>query len=396
MKILQVVNSFKYAWSAGGAARVAYDLSLGLTKNGHSVMVFTTDKGLDSTHLKKNQSILLDGMEVYYFKNLSRFLANKGLAIPYYSPFIIKNKIKNSEIIHIHELRRVINIIIYYYAKKYKIPYVIHAHGAVHPNKKPLKRLLGIIFDTVFTRRFINSASKVIALNNDEAEEYEIFGLNKEKIVIVPNGIDSSLYINLPQRGIFKRKLGINNNTKIILYLGRIAETKGIDLLIEAFAHLIKKADFSTQLIIAGPDSGYLVKAKFISKSLHLTNLVNFTGFLSPVDKLNVLVDADVFVTPSFYGFPMTFLEACAVGTPIVTTTLGDRLDWIDRNVGLVTQPTVHDLSQAIYAILNDCSMHKKLSQRCIRYVNNEFSIQKVVKMLEKIYISAIKQKAIS
>lgn len=117
MRILQVTNSFKNAWSAGGVARVAYDLSLGLTKNGHSVVVFTTDKGLDSTHFNKNQSILLDGMEVYYFKNLSRFLANKGLFILYYSPFIIKNKIKNSEIIHIHELRRLINIIIYYYTK---------------------------------------------------------------------------------------------------------------------------------------------------------------------------------------------------------------------------------------------------------------------------------------
>ena len=59
---------------------------------------------------------------------------------------------------------------------------------------------------------------------------------------------------------------------------------------------------------------------------------------MSEKEKITIFVDADVFVTPSFSGFPVTFLEACACSTPIITTNKGDELDWIHNKVGYVVE----------------------------------------------------------
>jgi len=117
-----------------------------------------------------------------------------------------------------------------------------------------------------------------------------------------------------------------------------------------------------------------------------------FTGFISNEDKLKALVDAEVFVTPSFYGFPMTFLEACAVGTPMVTTSLGDTLEWMDGNVGYVAQSTPSDLAETIYRIISDAELHRRFSKNCIEIVKSEFSIEKIMKKLMKIYEEVVER----
>ena len=62
-------------------ARVTYDMALALTRREHEITVFTTDKGLDELrNFEKNQSIKVDGIEAYYFKNLSNCLAKNYYA----------------------------------------------------------------------------------------------------------------------------------------------------------------------------------------------------------------------------------------------------------------------------------------------------------------------------
>jgi glycosyltransferase involved in cell wall biosynthesis len=220
-------------------------------------------------------------------------------------------------------------------------------------------------------------------------------GVPEEKIAIIPNGIDLSEYAELPPKGSFKKKFNIPEDRKIILYLGRIHRTKGIDFLIRAYAILKNKMNFKDAvLVIAGPDDGYLNEAKALANRLGILNSTVLTGFISSEYKLSALVDADVFVTPSFYGFPMAFLEACAVGTSIVTTSLGDTLEWVDGNVGYVAQPTPSDLAEAIYRIISDDELRKKFSRNCIEIVKSEFSIERVVEMLENVYEEALKVKA--
>jgi glycosyltransferase involved in cell wall biosynthesis len=244
-----------------------------------------------------------------------------------------------------------------------------------------------LTLDKLFGNRIVRASSKIIALNEMEANEYMNFGISEGKIKIIPNGIDLSEYANLPLKGAFKEKFDIENEKKIVLYLGRIHKTKGIELLIKSYAHLIREKECSDSvLVVAGPDDGYLIEAKNLVASLGISESVLFTEYLSNENKMKALVDAQVFVTPSFYGFPMTFLEACITGTPIITTRLGDVLEWIDGSVGYVTHPTEYDLAKAINAIISDEELRERFSKNCIEIVQSRFDIEKVTDGLCQVY----------
>ena len=392
MRILQVVPYFPPAYAFGGPVKVAYEVSRELAKRGHEVVVYTSDAKDFTSRLNVNHFKVIDGIKVYYFHNLT-MMSVKKLKL-FITPQLIsraKEEVKKFDAIHLHEYRTFQNIVIHHYATKYGIPYVLQAHCSL-PRISSWRKLKWI-YDYLFGYRLLKDAAKVVALNKMEVEQYRSMGIPEEKIVIIPNGIDLSEYAKLPPKGAFKKKFNIPEDRKIILYLGRIHRTKGIDLLIKAYAYLRDKMNIKDAvLVIAGPDDGYLKEVRSLAVSLGVHDSMTLTGFISEEDKLKALVDADVFVTPSFYGFPMTFLEACATGTPIVTTSLGDTLEWIDGRVGYITRPTCYDLVRAIHRIISDNDLHRKFSKNCIDIAKSDFSIEKVTERLEKVYEEVVKR----
>ena len=385
MRILQVCPKFHHS-IASGSTKVVYTISKELAKRGHLVTVFTSNmKDKHNKITKKDKVEKINGVKVYRFQTVATiFTREMKLFVTPTMIQMLKKKIRTFDVIHLHEYTTFQNIVTHH-ACKYGVPYVLQAHGSL-PKIGSWKKLKWF-YDVLFGYRLLKDASKVIALSEVEAEQYRHMGVPDEKIAIIPNGIDLSEYAELPPKGYFKKKFNISEDKKIILYLGRIHKTKGIDFLLRAYAHLTNEMNCKDAvLVIAGPNSGYLNEAKALANSLGVYNSTVFTGFISSEDKLGALVDADVFVTPSFYGFPMTFLEACAVGTPIVTTSLGDTLEWIDGKVGYVTQPTHHDLVKAIYRIISDDKLRRKFSRNCIKVVRSDFSLEKVVEKLEKVY----------
>ena len=138
--------------------------------------------------------------------------------------------------------------------------------------------------------------------------------------------------------------------------------------------------------------SWLLQRTRILAYTLGMPNSVIFTGFMGNEDKLKASVGADIFITPSFYGFPTTLLEACAVETPLVTTSLGDMLEWMERNVGYVAQPTPSNLAEAIYRIISDDELRRKFSRNCVKVVRSDFSLEKVVERLEKVYEEVVKK----
>jgi len=384
MRILFVIPYFYPTQAFGGPVSVAFNMGKELAKRGHEVVVFTSDaKDLENRlNVESNE---IEGMTVYYLRNLSMGLVkNSKLFITSELTSRIASEVKSLDIIHAHEYRTYQNIVVHKLAKKYGVPYILQAHGSLTRIGREVRKWL---YDFLFGRRVLKGASKVIALSRVEADQYRGMGVPEEKIEVIPNGIDLSEYAKLPLKGSFKKRLNIPEDKKLILYLGRIHKTKGINVLIEAYAYLTKNMKYDNAvLVIVGPDDGYLAEAKSLFESLSVSGSVLFTGFISSEDKLKALVDANVFVTPSFCGFPVTFLEACAIGTPIITTTLGDTLEWIDDNVGYATLPTHSDLAKAIHAIISDDELHENFSRNCIDTVKSKFSLEKVVNKLEQIY----------
>lgn len=392
MKILEVVPVFSDPF--GGPVTIVRAISKELAKR-HQVVVYTTT-ALDSKHDFDSHEEEVDGYRVIYFKRTLRPLSYSGvfgqLNFSYDMQQAVKQNLRKFDVVHVHSWLQFPDVLVHHYAAKYGVPYVVQVHGSLSNvmSKQMLKRAYGVLFGC----KLLRDASKVIALNQMEAEEYRCAKVPDKKIAVVPNALTLSEYANLPPKGFFRKRFNIQDDEKIILYLGRIHETKGIDLLISAYIHLIKRMKCTnTKLLMAGPDDGYLTRAKSMVHSAGISDSVLFTGFIERNDKLGALVDANVFVTPSFYGFPMTFLEACATGTPIITTNLGDTLEWINENVGYVTSPSYYELSKAIYAVICDDKLHSKFSRNCLRTVGSEFSIQKVIARIEEIYKEVLQNK---
>ena len=390
MKILQVVPYYAPAWSIGGPVKVAYEVSKRLVERGHEVTVFSSDI-LDPYSRVKYDNMMktVDGVKVHYFKNLSLlFYRITRLSI---TPALIKyakKEIKNFDVIHLHQYRSFQNILTLHYAKKYNIPCVLQAHGSIARvvEKQGIKKL----FDVFFGFGILRDVNKVLALTKTEAEECRRMGVNEEQIEIIPNGIDLSEYSSMPERGVFREKHSIKDNEKVILYLGRIHISKGLDLLMRAFADLLNELK-DVKIVLIGPDDRYLSELNKIITSLGIKEMVRYIGFVSEKEKLAAYVDADVFVTPSFYGFPITFLEAMACGVPIITTNEGDFIEGIDNEIGFVVRYDKRELKDALFNILTNEKLRQRFRRNCREKIR-EYDWKVIVNKIEEIYSSVVKR----
>lgn len=381
MKILHV--SYVYPPKLGiadGITTVMQNVTKGLSNRGHDVSVYTSNM-LDlhgNTSLYSGTSVI-SNITVYYSKSIWRFNTI------FFTPSIILMFSKNLskyDIIHIHDCRSFQGIIAYFFTKIKKIPYVYQPHGSFLFSNldTSYKKLVKIFLDNLISNKIVHDSSKIIALNQNELEELKIFGISEKKIVIVPNGIDLSEYSNLPYKGSFKKKFGINKNTKIVLYLGRVHKIKGVDILVKAFKNILNELA-NVKLVIAGPDDGYLGEIEALIKALRIKEQVLVSGPLYGKDKFEAYVDSDVYVLPSRYEiWGMTVLEAIACGTPVVLSKNCVLADYVKDKVGLVADLKVMALAQAIIRIIEPAKqdLFRKNCAEFIKQFGNSTTISKI------------------
>ena len=379
MKILQSAPRFNPM--LGGGIDVVFNLSKYMVKRGHEVTIITTNYKFDE---KFANLVEKEGVEIISFRHITN--VGSFISSPDMKKWLAEN-IKNYDIIHLNGARDYQNIIIYKYAKKYDIHYVLQAHGSV-PISIAWQRLKKI-YDLVWGYKILSESSKVIALNYSEADAYKTMGVNEDKIGIVPNGIDLSKFSDLPKKGEFRKKYSIEDGEKIVLYLGRLHKSKGVELLIEAFSELTTKLD-NLKLMLVGPDDGYRRILEKRAEELKIRDKVIFTGIVPEDEKIRAFIDADVFVTPKFYGFPITFVESCACGLPIITTNEGDKLDWIHNKVGYVTDYNRDQLKDAILNILTNDKIRQEFSKKAKSLVREDFNWLKIAGQVETVYLDVV------
>ena len=142
----------------------------------------------------------------------------------------------------------------------------------------------------------MKGASKVIAVSNTEAQEYKEMGIDQNKIALVPHGLDIESFNSLPTPGQFKRKNKIREK-RLVLFLGRIHEIKGLAFLAESFSELVKEIE-DVVLVVAGPDAGYEKELRELIKARGCSDRIKFTGYIGGEEKLSAYVDADMLVNP--------------------------------------------------------------------------------------------------
>ncbi len=385
MRILQVIPYFAPAWDYGGPVRVAYSMSKELVRIGHEVTVYTTDALSATKRTGINQEII-EGIKIKRFPNLWNRLAYRDkIFVPSNMSHEINNEIAHFDIIHMHEYRTLQNLMVYPYARRYDIPYLLQAHGAIPflGNKQMLK----FIYDKFYGKNLLRDAAKLIALTPIEVGQFNDKGVSKNRIVTIPNGIDLAEFKNLPERGKFKSEHGLRADEKVVLYLGRINRIKGLAFLVKAFAALSKEVA-SVRLVIIGPDENYLNELTALARRLALKDRIIFKGPIYGSDRIGPYVDADVCVLPSVYDtFPVSVLEALACGTPVIVSSNCGIAEIIHARSGYAVANDISILKDTMARILTNPTLANKLGENGKKLVTETYNWSHIARMMEQVYL---------
>lgn len=394
MRVLFVHPS--YFCKESGVSNIISKIVQGLNQAGLSVDILTTS-AFDNCHnsVPKGKREEKNKEGVYVFKVIEQ-LAKRKIYVPIDSfPWVAKEIVSQYDIVHLNEYRSFQNIIIASRCKKLQIPFFLQPHGTLTAlSNSFLEKSLKRVFDRTVGYKTLNDATKVIALTEIEATQFEKF-VPRKKISIIPNAINLNDYKILPRKGEFKQKYGICENEVILLFLGRIYWVKGVDVLIRAFDIILKnRPRINLRLVIAGSDDGALTEIRHIVSALKISAKVLFTGPLHKEEKLSAFVDSHLLVIPSrSEAFPMTLLEAYACGKPVVASNVGGLKSLVlDKVTGLLVESNnAEQLAQSIIYMLNYPKEAEKMGLRGKKLVEKNFSIERLLKNLQDIYELSIK-----
>jgi glycosyltransferase involved in cell wall biosynthesis len=390
MRITFVIPYFYPALGYGGTPRLAYDMGRALVRRGHNVTVLTTDTGgakrIPSDVIARIHSNGLDGLRVHFYKNLSNQLAyHQRLFLPLEFFRDIRRRLRETDIVHIHDLRSFLSAASHHAARSAGKPYVLSPHGGLqHLGKKSLKS----VFDLFWGKQILRDTSALCAISPLEELDATLYGVPKQRICPFPPGIDADHYRNLPPRGEFVARWNLQGR-KIVLFLGRLHWIKGADILIDAIDRLRQLPDL--HLVIAGPDDGAESQLRALVRSKGLEEKVTFTGFLDDAQKLSALVDSESLVVPSRKeGFPLALLEAIACQIPVIVTSACDFGEWVHQQPGLLSfkSEDAEDLTRKLQAVL----CHPKNSKALLdarSFVFDYFSLDSLAERAEHLYESA-------
>jgi glycosyltransferase involved in cell wall biosynthesis len=192
-------------------------------------------------------------------------------------------------------------------------------------------------------------------------------GMDPDRVHVLPLAVPLAQFVPGEKDARLVIKYGLEGR-RVLLFVGRMAPNKRIDLLVEALARITSQVP-NTKLLLVGDDRGaaayreVVATARSRAEELGLAQNVIWTG---PVDELPPYYHlADVCVTASLHeGFGMPLIEAMACGVPTVASGVG-AMPWVLDDAGLVYEAgNADELADKVVQVLEDASLHRSLSER--------------------------------
>jgi len=243
----------------------------------------------------------------------------------------------------------------------------------------------------------MRSSDAIIALNKTMYKAIvDKAGVRKNKVVIIPNGVDTDFFKPGLKRDEVLEKYGLEE-LKYVLFVGRVSPEKGVHILLKAFKHVIGQASRNIKLVVAGPLSSSFTSSEV---SLYAKTLMNYAErvlpgkvvFTGPADKgvLRILYsNAYCLVLPSLVeAFGMVIIEAMASGVPVIGSTAGGIPDIVVDGVNglLFRRGDWRDLAGKLSMLLNDENLRDRLAVNARRFAEERYSWRSVALKLRDCY----------
>jgi len=386
-KILVTTTTFLTFLEGDGTPPFVYELSRRLVKkeNFHLIVL---------TPFRKNTKIFeeRENLKIYRFKYgftslcegaiLPNLKKNKFLffQVPFLSFFALINlaKIIRKEkinIIHAHWIipQGFIAVLYKKLFRKKNLKIICTSHGGdifglQNPFMKKIKRWT------------LNNVDRLTVVSNAIKEEVKkLDARDNLPIEVIPMGVDAELFNPDKYDSKIKEKYGIEGS--FLLFVGRLAEKKGVKYLIDAMPAVIQEHP-KTKLLIVGSGSLENELKKQI-KNLNLENNVIFTGAIPNNELPSYYATADIFIGPSIIakggdaeGFGLVFVEALMSKTCVITSDFKAISDIIKNgDTGIqIDVKNIELFSKKIIELLKDQEKRKRLAENGYSFVKNNFS----------------------
>ena len=224
-----------------------------------------------------------------------------------------------------------------------------------------------------------HAAHRVVANSNAAAVQLEAEGVSGDRVSVIANGIDLSLFSNPPRLG----------GGRVVSTVANLRPEKGHDVLLRAAATVLQRLpDVRFRIIGDGPTRPALID---LAAALGISSSVEFLGHREDVPAL--LAETDVFAFPSrTEAFPNGLIEAMAAGLPVVTSAVGGMLELVEdgRNGLLVPAGDDAALADRIIALLTDAGTARQLGHAARATIEARYSFDRMVASFEQMYVAEL------
>lgn len=234
-----------------------------------------------------------------------------------------------------------------------------------------------------------NSKQRITVSNFSADEIAENYNFPREKINVIPNGVDTSEFIPMNCKDEIIAKYNFSKDDFILLFVGRFFGRKGIEYLLYAMREVLKVKKNVKLILIGRGLAGNRLKK--LAKELGISENVVFAFSLSIKELIKHYASADIFILPSLYeGQGIVLLESFSCGVPAICSNIGGVIGTLMENEnGIFFEPKNSDnLAEKILFLLENEELRIKLGKKAREIVIKEFDWKIIAKRIEEVYIN--------
>lgn len=336
MRIVEV-SQYYYPYRGGQEAYVR-NLSRALAARGHKVTVITTSQG-------GNPDSDDQGIEVLRHPTRATLL-NNPLSL---AALRERSVIEAADVVHLHNDHSFLSLSVAFLLGRHHSPIVLTLHGQLKFGSGLLD-LIEKAYTWSLGNFLVRQSDRVFANSEEDGLAALRRGVPPSRLVQVWNAVDDaalSRHVGLLTRGQVLKRLGLEEEDKLVMYVGRLIERKGIRALVAAFRTVLSRVPGAQLLLIGdGPLRGYCERmATTGGLGEHLKIVTQMPDSLLYA----TYQAADVFVLPSISETcPTVVLEALFFGCQVVTTDIPGIRDHFEGLASLVPPSNPGALAAAI------------------------------------------------
>jgi glycosyltransferase involved in cell wall biosynthesis len=342
----------------------------------------TTANGKEELPVEINAPQMVDGVKVTYFKRLTKDHTHFSPSLLFALRKAIDKRSLNKQtknlILHIHVWWNLVSVFSCFLARMQKVPVVLTPRGTLS-NYSFGNRNKGFKY---YIHRYLGK-SLLEYCHIQVTSEHEKRGLLKlvtpKGITVIPN------FVYLPELSVAANHRNQKSKVLQLLFLSRIEEKKGIDILFLALSEFTSPF----QLTIAGSgEVDYIKSLKTLADKLNISQAIIWVGQLSQEEKWGIMQAHDLMVLPSHdENFANVVIECLATGTPVLISNLVGLADYVKHNdFGWICKVDKDSIKQELLDFTKNPEKARRVREHAPVRIREDFNEEVLVKEFLRMY----------